>query len=134
MPVQNALSPDEAREKAVEKQKSLTLRLEDELDSLIKMFSFARQALNNEMFSGMGYKQMGIGDKEVKKLKELTIGMNSVVEAKIRYDKAKKQLAATMTPDEEMSAVVTYVKSLDVDSFKRFRNRLADQGIIPWKS
>lgn len=130
----DSLSPDQLRARAKDAQEKLVVRLEDELEKLIKMVSFARDALNNELFSGMGYKGEAVSEKDLKKLKELTISMNSLIDSKIRYDKARKQLAASMTPEEEMSAVVTYIKSLDVDAYKRFRNRLADQGIIPWKS
>lgn len=127
-------TPEQLRETAKSKYELAVVRLEDELDRLVKMYTWAREALENEMFGGLGYKQMALGDKEVKKLKELTVGINNLVESKIKYDKAKKQLAAAMTPAEEMDAVMKYIQSLDTNDKKLLRNRLADQGIWPWKS
>lgn len=110
------------------------VRLADELDSLIAMYVFAREALQIEMTEGMGYKQQGILDSIVKKLKELTTGLNSLVEAKIKWDKAAKQLAATMTPAEEMDAVFKYIVSLDHDAQTNLRHKLDAHGIYKWKS
>ncbi len=124
---------DELRTKAKEELKDRSIRLADELDKMIKLFVMAREALENEMFSGLGYKKEGIGEKDVKKLKDLTLGLNSVVEVKIKYDKAAKQLAATMTPAEERDAVVAYLKACDLAERKLIRDRLAISGIFPWK-
>lgn len=109
----------------------MLVRLESELDSLINMFAWARKALENEMLDGMGHKQLGLTEPFVKKLKELTVGMNSVVETKIKYDKAKKQMASTMTAKEERDAVIKYIVALPSDERELMRQLLHDRGI--WK-
>jgi hypothetical protein len=114
--------------------KELVLRLEDELDKLLKMFAHSREALENEMNSGLGERRLALSEKDVKKLKELTIGFNSLVESKIRYDKAKKQMASQLTPKEERDAVVAYICSLPYEERTELRARLVDRGIWPWKS
>lgn len=125
---------DKTRESARAAYEKLVLRLQDELDRLIKMYAWTREAMERSMFEGMGYKQLDVDEKSVKKLKELTIGMNSLVETKIKWDKAQKQLAATMTPAEEMAAVMTYIEALDGEARHSLRSRLAEKGIWPWKS
>lgn len=126
--------PDKMRENVREKYEKMVVRMADELDRLIKMYTWAREALENEMFAGMGYKKMALGEKDVKKLKELTVGINNLVESKIKYDKAQKMLTANMTPAEEMTAVIKYIESLSGDDRYALRDRLAGKGIWPWKS
>lgn len=114
--------------------KDLVVRLETELDSLIKMFAWSREALEREMLSGMSPGKHGLPDALPKKLKELTIGMSSLVECKIRYDKAKKELAKNMTPQEEMDAVFAYIMNLSNEERNALRDKLNDRGIYKWKS
>ena len=111
---------------------SLAIRIEDELDKLINMFSHAREALENEMNSGLGAKRLALSEKDVKKLKELTVGMNSLVESKIRYDKSRKALAEVMTPNEERRAVVTYIRSLSYEARAELRALLIEHKIWPY--
>lgn len=112
----------------------MIVRLENELDNMIKMFAWAREALEREMLSGLSPGKHGLHDTITKKLKELTIGMNSMVESKIRYDRAKKELAKNMTPEEEMAAVVAYIVNLSNEDKNRLRDKLNDRGIYKWKS
>ncbi len=88
-------------------------RLGDELDKLLKLITWARECIENELTEGMGTKKMGLTDKDIRKIKDLSATMNSAVEAKIRFDKAQKQLAESMTPEEEFAAVAAYIKTLD---------------------
>lgn len=88
-------------------------RLGDELDKLLKLITWARECLDNELMEGLGHKKLGISDKDLRKIKDLAATMNSAVEAKIRFDKAQKQLSESMTPEEEYSAVFQYLKTLD---------------------
>lgn len=122
-------SPDGAKDEL----QRLVVRLQDEMDRLIKMYAFQREALENEMVSGMGYKKMGADDKFLRKLKELTIGMSNLVEIKIKYDKAQKSLIASMTPAEEEDAVFKYIMSLDYAARNGLRRRLSDHGVWKWK-
>lgn len=125
--------PDQLRDTSRERYEKMVVRLQDELDQMIKIYQFARESLENEMFSGMGYKKMALGEKDVKKLKELTIGLNSLVETKIKYDKAAKSLAENMSLAEEMTAVVTFICSLPYEEQHNLRKRLVERGVWPWK-
>lgn len=108
----SGLGPDQLRENALEDYRKHVVRIQDELESMIKMFSFMRGALETEMMSGLGYKQMSADDKLVKKLKDLTLGMEKLVDAKVKFDKAMKGLAESMTPEEELKAVEAHIKAL----------------------
>lgn len=108
--------------------KEMVVRLELELDNMIKMFAWAREALEKEMLSGMSPGKHGLHEAVTKKLKELTIGMSSMVESKIRYDKAKKELAKNMTPEEEMQAVVAYIVNLSPGDWEKLRDRIKVRG------
>lgn len=112
----------------------MIIRLEKELDALINMFAFARQSLENELQSGLGAKQLSLTERDAKKLKELAQGMSTAVECKIRWDRAKKELAKNMSPQEEMSAVVAYIVNLSTDEQTNLRHQLNDRGIFKWRS
>jgi hypothetical protein len=98
-----------ASKSALEKR---VVRLGDELDEMIKIVSFQRESLSNELHDGLAYKQLGADMLVLKKTKELSAVFNSITDAKIRFDKSMKQLADTMTPEEERDAVKQYIKSL----------------------
>lgn len=121
-------SLEAVKETAVKERDWRVTRLGDELDKLIKLITWARECLDNELMSGMGHKKLGIGDKDIRKIKDLAATMNSAVEAKIRFDKAQKQLADTMTPEEEFEAVVAYAKSLDQEHYVRLSQRIRRRG------
>ena len=122
--------PDQAKARL----KELVTRLEDQLDKLIKMYAFSREALENEMLSGMGYKGQGLHETFPKKLKELTIGLNSLVETKIKWDKAKKALGETLTKEEEVEACFQFILSLTDTEKHDLRDRLSNHGVYKWKS
>jgi hypothetical protein len=122
------------RSKAKEGLNEAVVRIQDELDRLIKMHVWMREALENEIMEGMGYKQLSASEKDIKKLKELTMSMDALVSTKIRWDKAAKQMAATMTRKEELDAVYLFIRSATDDERNALRDRLHDQGIYKWKS
>lgn len=128
--IAGAATPENAKERL----RLLVTRIEQELDSMIRMFAFARESLENEMLSGLGFKQHGLQDTFPKKLKELTLGMNSLVETKIKWDKAKKQLGEQLTPEEERAACVQYILSLTDNERHLLRDALSDRGVYKWKS
>jgi uncharacterized protein YdiU (UPF0061 family) len=104
-----------SREEARERYAKLVVRLQDEIDQMLKVFNHMREAYENELNEGMGYKRLGMNESMVKKGKELAAMLNTIVDAKIRYDKAAKHLADNMTPEEERKAATIYVKSLPAD-------------------
>jgi hypothetical protein len=108
-----ALTPAEKVLQAAHEHKLTVVRLQDELDALLKIFSHMRQSFENEMLGGLGYKKMGIPPVLVEQAELLTKMITALVSAKIRYDKAAKQMADAMTPEEEAAACMAYVKSMD---------------------
>lgn len=107
------MSLDEARAAAVFEHKHRVVRMADELDNLIKLVTFARESVETEIFSGVGYAKKGMTDKDIKKVKDLAATWNSVVESKIRFDRAAKAMADAMTPEEEKAAVIAYIKGAE---------------------
>lgn len=103
---------EESREQFIARFDHEVVRLEDELDRMIKLVSMQRRALENEMFSGMAYKEMAVQEKGVKVLKDLTAACNSLTDSKVRLEKTAKDRAAKMTPEEEQQAVLVYLKSV----------------------
>lgn len=117
--------PEEKRRDFISKYDNLVIRLEDELEAMIKLAAMQREALKNEMFSGMAYKQQAADAKGIKALKDLTAAYNSLTDSKVRLDKTAKERAAKMTPDEEREAVVTYIKSLPATERTQLLRRLS---------
>jgi hypothetical protein len=119
------MSKEEHPRERVRRDESFRIqRLGDELDQLIKLVSWARESLQNELYTGMGYRKEALGESDLRKLKDLTTTVNSAVEAKIKWDKSQKSLADSMTPEEERAAVVAYIKSLDLEQYREFMVRV----------
>lgn len=116
--------PDSQRAFMKDEYEGRAKRLGDELERLVKLVSWARECLENEFQSGLGYKQMTLAKGDLTKLKDLASTMNSAVDAKIRFDKASKQLAESMTPEEEFESVMTYLRSLSLDKMRDAIQRL----------
>lgn len=95
------------------KRNEIIVRLKDELDSTIKLVVHAREALSNELDGEWAQKKLGIDDKFLRKLKELTASFNSLTESKIRLDKAERAMESDLTAEEEAEAVVSYLSQLD---------------------
>ncbi len=120
------LEPEEARLKVKAEHERIVVRLQDELDKMIKLFSWAREATENDLMGGLGYKKLTVTDKDLKKLKELSNMCDSIVSAKIRFDKAAKSMADTMTPAEEKAAVIAYIKAAEVVDRADILHRIKD--------
>lgn len=86
-------------------------RIQDELDSLIKIFAHMRECFENEMMEGLGFKKMGLTESQVKQGAALSKMMTEMVNCKIKWDKASKALADNMTPEEEQDAVIKFLQS-----------------------
>jgi hypothetical protein len=119
-------TPDELREKALAKFDARSVRLVDEIEAMLKLLVFQREALQNNLFSGLGYKQDSVDLKTVAASKELTLAYTRMVEAQIKLDKHLKQVAELMTPEEEKEAVKKYVNSLDKDTAGRLIEKLIE--------
>ncbi len=104
-------------------QEHVVVRLGDELDRLIKIGAFLREKLEQDIQLQIG---KGLPRDGIKSYKELATTIESVVSAKVRFDKAAKQMADTMTPAEERRAVIQYLKSCHKDDRKEILDELAE--------
>ena len=111
-----------AQNDAVEQLRASVVRLQDELDGLLRMAAFQRKAMENEMMDGLGYKQMATSAGVLEKFKSLSMTTEKLVDVKIRLDKSLKLMADKMTPEEEKSAVMAYLKTLSVGDRAEFLN------------
>lgn len=107
--------PKAKAEAALEKHKLTVTRLQDELDALIKIFSHMRKCFENEMMGGLGYKMLALTEPQIKQGAALSKMMTEMVNCKVRFDKAAKLMADSMTPAEERAAVLKYLQSLSVE-------------------
>lgn len=103
------------------------VRLKAELDAAIELVSHARASLSNEMQTEWAQKQLSVDDKFLRKLKEMTASFNSLTESKIRLDKAERAMEEDMTPEEEILAVIRYLRDVDGPTARRI---LLDSGMI----
>jgi hypothetical protein len=56
----------------------------------------------------------------------LTKMMTALVTAKIRFDKASKQMADAMTPEEESAACMAYIKTMEPERRSHWLARLKE--------
>lgn len=117
---ENSLTPEEAAENAKGRYKVSVARLQDELDHLIKIFAHMRESFENEMMDGLGYKKLTVTDRQMKQGASLSKMMTELVACKVRYDKAAKTMADSMTAEEERGAVLKYLQSLSAPDRKDF--------------
>lgn len=102
-------------EKVRIQQEHIVVRLGDELDRLIKIGAWLRERLEADLQQVIG---KGLPREGIKMYKELATTIESVVSAKVRFDKAAKQMADNMTPAEERKAVITYIKAANEEDRK----------------
>ncbi len=112
------------QKKALEKHKLSVVRIQDELENLIKIFGHMRECFQNDMMDGLGFKKLTVTDKQLHQAEQLAKIMTNVVAAKIRYEKAAKTLADAMTPEEERKACLDYVKALSTEERKTWLSNL----------
>ena len=124
MPRYDRPDVDKDRDNARARYRSLVVRLGDELDSLVKLISHQRVALENEVFDGLGHKQLGTTKDTLAKLKLLSGMFESATAAKIRFDKSMKQMAENMTHSEERAAVRDFVRAMEDTERRDFINDL----------
>jgi len=103
---------DTLRLEAIARFDQRGVRLVDELNSMLKLLTFQREALQKSLFSEFGYRQEAVDLKTVQASKELTLAYTRMVEAQIKLDKALKSLADQMTPEEEKETVRKYIRAM----------------------
>jgi hypothetical protein len=87
--------------------------LQEELESILRVLRFQREALTNKMTEGFGYKQMELSVENAKLAKELTLCYQKAVDSKVKLDKHLKDRAEEMSPAEEVASVAKYIQGLD---------------------
>jgi len=108
-------SMDELRAEAYARYSKAGVSLVQELDNILRALAFQRETLETNMMAGQAFKGEFFDPKLVVALKELTLSYSSAVNAKIKLDKHMKQIAETMTYDEQVDAVVNFVQTMDAD-------------------
>lgn len=106
-------TPEEHRRDFLARQESSVVRLEDQLESFIKLIAHQTDALRNEAVDGMGYKALAADPAYLRKLKDLGATFNSATDALIRLEKTAKDRAEKMTREQERDAMSTAIRAMD---------------------
>lgn len=88
------------------------IRMKDELIKVLDLVSRCRQSIEDEVSDGLAAKMKSVDVDFLRRLKELSVIFNNMTDARIRLDKAEKQLENDLTPAEEQQGVVEYIKAL----------------------
>lgn len=115
---------DKQKDKAIKRLDARSTDIRTELDRYIKLAQHARECLENSFNSGMGHKQMGLSETDLKGLSNLSIALDRIVASKIKYDKHMKSFAEQMTPEEELAAIEEHVMSLERDKRSRWLKKI----------
>lgn len=128
------MSTDDDRERALSRLKARAevVRWGRELDRLLALFTHYLDAAENEAMAGFGFKALGLDDKMVTRLKNLTEAAKSITTAKVAYDKAEKALGEGLTPEQEQAWVQKWIMGMEnvkrrqfiVDLLKSHRKRV----------
>lgn len=86
--------------------------MKDELIKVLDLVTRCRESIEAEVSTGTAAKMRSVDIDFLKRLKELSVIFNNMTDARIRLDKAEKQLENDLTPAEEQAAVVEYIHSM----------------------
>lgn len=106
------MDTNQARAELLAKFNSTAVDLAVELDEILKVLRFQRQALTNKMTEGFGYKQFELKAEDAKAATTLTLSYQKAVDAKVKLDKHLKDRAEELTPEQELESVALYIKTL----------------------
>lgn len=88
----------------------IVTRIQDELEALTQIVRKMRVQFAKEVDA---WAETGNFRSEMVKMgRELTTMVDSLLSLRIRFDKAQKELADNMSPEEERLAVIAYLKTL----------------------
>lgn len=88
----------------------IVTRIQDELEALTQIVRKMRVQFGKEVDE---WAETGNFRSEMVKMgRELTTMVDSLLSLRIRFDKAQKELADNMSPEEERLAVIAYLKAL----------------------
>lgn len=105
-------TPDELRDKAIALFDKKVVRLEDAARELIKLLGRAIDGLKAELFEGLGYKNPGLSDSQVRRLKEITASFNSASDAQCRLDRTAHMRAKELTAEERKAFTADFILTL----------------------
>jgi hypothetical protein len=98
---------------------AVQVRIADEVQKNLNIAAWLREALENELGASFGVgkdgspPKCGVDNKAVQKWRDVVKEMEALTVAKIRLDKNAKQMADQMSPEEELEAVRSYIRSLE---------------------
>lgn len=107
------MDSSKARAEVLAKFTTGAIDLQEELDNILRVLKFQRQALTNKMTEGFGYKQMELNPDDAKLANQLTLSYQKAVDSKVKLDKHLRERAEELTPAEELESVKRYVQNLD---------------------
>lgn len=103
---------DVLRREAIARNDARGARVMDELEEMLKLCRFQREALKNECADAFGYKQLAADLKTVQKTEKLALAYTRLTDAQIKLNKHLKEVAEIMTPEEELDAVRKYIQAM----------------------
>lgn len=92
----------------------------DEIDRVLRILSAMRECIEADLNHGLNLKEPGIPKGTLTQLKEISSIFNSLCDAKVRLDKTAKQLAESMSAEEELAAVRAYIRALEPRQRQKF--------------
>lgn len=111
---------------------AVQVRIADEVQANLNIAKWLRESLENEMNSQFGVgkngepPKCGVNPKVVAAWRDVVKAMEALADCKIKLDKNAKVMAEAMTPEQELEAVRSYIRSLEPSVSRDFlRKELA---------
>ena len=115
------------RAETIKRNEAASLDLRVEIDSLSRLVTFARESMQNELMSGMGYKQQGLRKETAKDLQALSTSLEKLVAMKIKLDQHLDKEADKLTPEQEKDALLEFFAGLTVTDRRIMVRRMVDR-------
>lgn len=106
-------NPNKTRSEVLARFATGAIDLMEELDNLLRILKFQREALVNSMTDGFGYKKMELNPAHAKLAAQLAVTYQKAVDAKVKLDKHLRDRAEELTPAEEIAGVKTFIECMD---------------------
>ncbi len=96
-------------------------RIADEVQKNLNIAAWLRECLENEMNEAVGTAgRKGVDPKTILKWRDVVKAMEALTVCKIKLDTSAKKMAENMSPEEELEAVRSYVRSLEASIAYQF--------------
>lgn len=106
-------NPNKTRSEVLARFATGAIDLMEELDNLLRILKFQREALVNSMTDGFGYKKMELNPGHAKLAAQLAVTYQKAVDAKVKLDKHLRDRAEELTPAEEIAGVKSFIETMD---------------------